>query len=375
MLKNCFGLIYAGEQNLNLVELISQRSVAALPVGGRYRAIDFQLSNLINSGIRNVGVITQRNYHSLMDHLGAGKEWDLSRKNDGLFVLPPFDTVGNHGEYRGLCDAVKGAMGYIRRSSQQFCLLSGSYTLYNRTYNDMYKFHMDMGADVTVLYNKEPDNQELSDRFKDVRLHMGMDGRVSDIEFCPMTTNSPYCGMDVYLIRKDLLEYLVEDVTSRGKYNFVTDVLMANLHRLKVYGYEHDGYVGRLHNIRSYFKLNQDMLNMDVQASLFYTGNPVSTKIKDEVPAKYGRSAKVSNSLIANGCVIEGTVEDSILFRGVYVGRGTTIKGSIIMQDSEIFQNCTLEDVVLDKKVHIRSGRRLVGDKNYPVIIKKGAIV
>ncbi len=375
MLKNCFGLIYAGEQNLNLVELISKRSVAALPVGGRYRAIDFVLSNLINSGIRNVGVITQRNYHSLMDHLGAGKEWDLSRKNDGLFVLPPFDNMHSHGEYRGLCDAVKSAMGYIRRSSQQYCLLSGSYTIYNRAYNDMFKYHMDMGADVTVLYNKEPDTQELSGRFKDVRLHMGMDGKVSDIEFCPTTTTSPYCGMDIYLIRKDLLEYLVEDVTARGKYNFVTDVLMANLGRLKIYGYKHDGYVGRLHNIRSYFKLNQDMLDMDVQASLFYTGNSVYTKIKDEVPAKYGAGAKVKNSLIANGCVIEGNVEDSILFRGVYVGRGTTIKGSIIMQDSEIFQNCMLEDVVLDKKVHIRSGRRLIGDKNYPVIIKKGAIV
>ncbi len=375
MLKNCFGLIYAGEQNLNLVELISQRSVAALPVGGRYRAIDFILSNLVNSGIRNVGVITQRNYSSLMDHLGAGKEWDLSRKNDGLFVLPPFDTVGNRGDYRGLCDAIKNAMGYIRRSSQQFVALSGSYTLYNSTYNDMFKYHMDMGADITVLYNKDLEKDDLSDRFKDVRLHMGADGRVSDIEFCPTTTTSPYCGMDMYIIRKDLLEYLVEDVTSRGKYNFVTDVLMANLGRLKVYGYRHDGYVGRLHNIRSYFKLNQDMLNLDVQASLFYTGNPISTKIKDEVPAKYGRGVKVSNSLIANGCIIEGNVEDSILFRGVYVGRGTTIKGSIIMQESEVFQNCVLEDVVLDKRVHIRSGRRLIGDKNYPVIIKKGAIV
>ena len=375
MLNNVFGLIYAGEQNINLIEIAAKRAIGALPIGGRYRVIDFQLSNMVNSGIRNVGVVAQKNYHSLMDHLGSGKEWDLSRKNDGLFILPPFDTMENSGSFRGLCDAVKNAMNYIHRTSQQYCLLTGSYTIYNTTYNDMVRYHLDNNADITILYNEETKVDANGDKFKDLRLYFDEDGRVRDMEFNSMMPSSPYVGMDAYIIRKDLLEYLVEDTLARGKYDFVVDVLVPNIERLKIFGYKHDGYVGRLHSVASYFALNMDLLDHDVQRQLFHTGHPVYTKIKDEVPAKYGSGAKVKNSLIANGCIIEGTVENSILFRSVYVGKETTIKNSIVMQDSEIYQNCWLENAILDKKVHIRSGRRLIGNENYPVIIKKGAIV
>jgi len=376
MNNDVFGLIYAGEQNMNLIELVSKRAVGALPIGGRYRAIDFIISNMVNSGIRNVGVIAQKNYHSLMDHLGSGKEWDLNRKNDGLFILPPFDTQENLGSYRGLCDAIKNSMNYIRRTSQQYCLLTGSYTIYNMTYDDAFKFHLDKNADITVIYNTDKGAMD-SDRFKEMRIYMDDDQRVQDMEFDSMLPSAATesIGMDAYLIRKDLLEYLVEDAIARGKYNFVADVLIPNLKRLKIYGYHHEGYVGRLTSVATYFKLNKDMLDPDVQRQLFHTGHPVYTKIKDEVPAKYGEAAVVKNSLIANGCVIEGTVENSVLFRSVYVGKGTTIRNSIVMQDSQVYQNCWLEDAILDKKVQVRSGRRLIGSESYPVIIKKGAIV
>lgn len=375
MIRDAFGLVYAGEQNINLRELVYLRTVGALPVGGRYRAIDFVLSNMVNSGIRNIGIIAQRAYHSLMDHLGSGKEWDLSRKNDGLFILPPFSSSENMGTYRGVVDAIKGVMGYVRRSKQQYCIFSGSFTIYNRTYDDVLHYHIDSGADITVLYNEEEEDFFRGERFNDVRLHLNDEGRLIDLEINSPLSDSKLVGMDTYIIRKELLEYLVEDCASRGKYNFVSDLLMGNVNRLKIMGYKHEGYVGRLHSVASYYKINMDFLDVDVQRDLFYSENQIYTKIKDEVPAKYSKTSNVKNSLIANGCIIEGEVENSLLFRSVYVGKGAKIKNSIIMQDSEVYNNANLEYVILDKSVNIRQGRRLVGDQVFPVIIRKGAIV
>lgn len=375
MAKNVFGLIYAGENNMNLRDLVYMRALGALPLGGKYRAIDFQLSNMVNSGIRNIGVITQKNYHSLMDHLGSGKEWDLSRKNDGLFVLPPFDTYQNTGQYRGYVDAIKNVMAYVRRAKQQYCLLTGSYTICNAVYDDMIREHLATGADITLLYNVMPRLEPEENMFKDIRMEVDETGRVIDMEINSRAPKYSKAGMDIYLIRKDLLEYLVEEAASRGKSSFVRDVLIANLNRLNIRGVEHKGYVGRLHSVASYFQMNMDFLKADVQKELFYTENPILTKIKDEVPAKYGSSASVKNSLVANGCIIEGTVENSVLFRGVRVEPGSVIKNSIVMQDSEIYQNSYLENVILDKQVHIRTGKRLIGSDGFPVIIRKGAVV
>ncbi|MEG1991158.1 MAG: glucose-1-phosphate adenylyltransferase subunit GlgD, partial [Christensenella sp.] len=275
MLRNTFGLIYAGEQNINLRELVYLRTVGALPVGGRYRAIDFILSNMVNSGIRNIGVIAQRSYHSLMDHLGSGKEWDLSSKNDGLFILPPFSSAENMGTYRGVVDAIKGVMSYITRTKQQYCILSGSYTIFNRTFDDLIEYHMESGADITMLYNEETDEIFKGERYNDVRLHLGDNGRVTDLEINSTASDSQKVGMDTYVMRKDLLEYLVEDCMSRGKYNFVSDLLMGNLNRIKINGFEHKGYVGRLHSVASYYKINMDFLNKEIQDSLFYSENQI----------------------------------------------------------------------------------------------------
>lgn len=375
MARDAFGLIYAGEQNVNLRELVYARSVGALPIGGRYRAIDFILSSMVNSGVRNVGVIAQRNYHSMMDHLGSGKEWDLSRKNDGLFILPPFYTVENNGSYRGMVDAIKGVMSYIRRSTQKYCILSGSYTIFNTVFDDALDFHVQNNADVTLLYSVETNRFFTGERFKDVRLHLDDAGKITDMELNSEMSSSKNVGMDVYILRKDLLEYLVEDCVSHGKYLFITDLLMHNLSRLNYFGFQHSGYVGRLHSVASYYKLNMDMLRPEVQKDLFYSGNNIYTKIKDEAPAKYMHDSKIQNSLVANGCIVEGEVEDSVLFRSVNIARGAKIKNCIIMQDSEIAQDVNLEHVIIDKRVQIRPGRRLIGDSEFPVIIRKGAIL
>ncbi len=375
MIRNTFGLIFAGEQNMNLRELVYLRSVGALPVGGRYRAIDFMLSNMVHAGIRNIGVIAQRSYHSLMDHLGSGKEWDLSRKNDGLFILPPFSGHENMGIYRGVNDAIKGAMNYINRSKQQYCIFSGSFTIYNVDFEKVIQQHVDSNADITVLYNEEEIDEFKGERYCDVRLHMNDDNRIIDLEIDPTVTGSKKVAMDTYILRKDLLEYLIEDCISRGRYDFVSDLIMSNIKRLKILGCKHEGYVGRLHSVAAFYKLNMDFLNVDIQKEMFYGENEIYTKIKDEVPAKYTTNANVKNSLIANGCVIEGEVENSVLSRGVYVGKGAKIRNSIIMQNSEVNQNADLEYVILDKSVNIRQGRKLIGNEVFPVIIRKGAIV
>ncbi len=375
MQRNVFGLIFAGEENINLRELVHLRSVGALPIGGRYRVIDFLLSNMVNGGIRNVGVIPRKNYQSLMDHLGSGKEWDLSRKNDGLFILPPYDTYENTGSYKGMIDAIKGATAYIRRASQDYCLLSGSHTIFNRPFDEMFAAHMESGADITIMYYEEKVPTAESERFADVRLTSDWNGRISDIQFNSKLSTNSKVGMDVYLIKKDLLEYLVDEAITRGKYNFVKDIVMDNLKRLKVMGYEHKGYVARITSISSYFKTNMDFLKYNVQQELFLTENNIYTKVKDESPAKYGKDANVKNSLVASGCIIEGEVENSVLFRGVYVAKGAKIKNSIIMQDSEIYENTQLTNVILDKRVNVRQNATLMGSRDYPVIIPKGATV
>lgn len=372
MRKNVFGIIYAGEENLNLRELVNLRSVGALPVGARYRAIDFILSNLVNSGIRNIGVIPKKNYHSLMDHLGSGKEWDLNRKSNGLIIIPPYDTQENTGSYNGLADTLKGADAYIRRAPQTHCLLAASCNVHNDTYNKMYDFHMETGADITVLYNRV-DESATNSSVDDIRLELDSSGRVINMSLNNKSHDK--MGMGVYLVRKDLLQYLVADAAIRGKYNLTTDILMHKLSSLKIFGFEHTGYVGRINSVASYYKINMDFLKPEVQKDLFYTGKNVYTKIKDEMPTHYGENATVKNSLLGSGCVIEGTVENSILFRGVYVAKGVTVKNSIIMQSSEIYDNSTLDNVILDKKVNVRPNSVLAGSQQYPVLIPKGANV
>ena len=225
MTSNAFGLIYTGENNPRLRDLTLSRAVAAVPFGGRYRCIDFILSDLVNTGVTCVGLIAQKNYHSLMDHLGAGKEWDLHRKREGLFILPPFMTKENTGLYRGTIDALRSCLGYVRRCTQQYVILTGSHTIFNTTFDGMFEQHVRSGADITILYNEETrfDPEEQSD---DLRLLLEADGRVSAMELNPYRPRSELRSCDVMIMDKLLLEYLVEEAYSRGEYDFIRDVLL-----------------------------------------------------------------------------------------------------------------------------------------------------
>ena len=374
MTNNAFGLIYTGEANARLRELTFSRSVEAVPFGGRYRVIDFLLSDMVNTGISNVGLITQRNYHSLMDHLGSGKEWDLHRKRDGLFILPPFVTKDNTGMYRGTVDAIRSVLGYVRRSTQRYVILTGSHTLYNTTYDAMLRQHIETGAEITIMYNVEREFNR-ADQFDDLRLTMDETGRVTDLSLDPYFPTSSFRGCDAYIMEKERLEYLVEEAASHGEYDFMRDVLVKNVKKCRIYGWRYDGYVARLDSVSTFYKHNMELLDPAIRMDLFNPRTPIYTKVKDEVPAKYTDTGRVRNSIVADGCIIEGEVENSVLFRGVHVCKGAVVRDSIIMQACYVGENSTLSNVVMDKGVLILNGRNISGYKTYPVIIRKGTTV
>jgi glucose-1-phosphate adenylyltransferase len=374
-MKDVFGMIYTSdESDVRLRDLTRSRSIAAMPIGGRYRVIDVLLSNMVHSQITNVGLITQRNYHSLMDHLESGKAWDLNRKRDGLFILPPYVTRGNTGSYSGMLDAIRSNLGYVRRSAQRYALISGSSTVFNMKFDDMMKKHLETGADITILYNVPAEGELVSDAER-THLKMDEDGRVVDIEVSPHLHSYPNVSMDVYIMDKALLTYLVEVSAAHYRTDFVRDVLLKQLSELKVYGYRYDGYVSRIESISSYYKLNMDMLSEEIRTPLLYRPNPVYTKVKDEVPARYEANAKAVNSLVADGCIIEGTVENSVLFRGVRVGKGAVVKDCILMQGVEVQDGAQLSNVISDKDAFIKRDRRIVGQESYPVVIEKNAVI
>ncbi|MGI6162055.1 MAG: glucose-1-phosphate adenylyltransferase subunit GlgD [Christensenellales bacterium] len=375
MIKEAFGLIYTGENTFRLRELTNSRSVAAVPFGGRYRIIDFMMSNLVNSGVRSVGLICQRNYHSLMDHLGSGKEWDLHRKRDGLFINPPFVTKDNTGNYRGTADAIMGVMGFIRRNTQRYCIMMGSHTVYNSTFNELLKFHKEKRADITIMYNFEPDQKYYDELYEDVHLFTREDGRVYDMEINPAHASSARLGMDVFIIDKELLEYLVQDSIARANYDFMRDIVLKRLDELRVYGFEYKGHVARIDSVLTYYKHSMQLLEEKVRQELFFRDGSIFTKVKDEVPARYGENALAKNSMLADGCIIEGEIENCMLFRGVHVAKGAKIKNSILMQESVVQENAVLNHVILDKNVLIKRDRVLVGQEDFPVIIRKNAIV
>jgi glucose-1-phosphate adenylyltransferase len=373
-MRDTMGIIYTGDSNVSLQELTLRRSIAALPFGGRYRVIDFTLSNMINSGIINVGLITQNNYHSLMDHLDSGKQWDLNRKSGGLFILPPYVSHDNTGWYRGEVEALHSNMSYIRRSPQKHVIISGSSMVCNLTYKDAMEFHRDNMADITVIYkeDKKATTEELS---RHTLIRTDEYNRIWDVEVKPATPMSDKVSMEMYLLDKRLLEYLVEECAARGQYDFNKDILIKNIHRLRILGYPYDGYLAKIDSVKSYFKHNLELFDKDNFNELFRNAGPIYTKVKDEVPAKYGEKAVIENSLVADGCIIEGHVTNCVLFRGVKIGEGAIVKNSIIMQDTEVQEKAVLENVILDKEVILHKGRQLIGQESYPVVIRKKVVI
>ena len=367
--KNVLGIIFSNAYDEVLPQLTALRTMGSVPFAGRYRLIDFPLSNMVNAGISKVGVITKSNYRSLMDHIGTGKPWDLSRKREGMTLLPPF-SFANLGVPAGKADALYGSISYISDSNKDYVLLTDCNIICNMDYEDMIKAHIAKNADITLAYAKGvppmiPDACEFE---------LGENGRVLSDTLIECYTGEANYSLKTMIIGRTLLERLLHEAHSARIDDFET-ILGNNVNHLNVYGYEVKGYVKVLESLQSYYDASMEILKSENRKQLFVAERPFLTKVRDQVPAFYGMESKVSNSLIADGCKIEGEVENSILFRGVTVAKGAKVKNAIIMQDSFVGENASVESVILDKKVIVKPGKKLCGDSSYPVYVGKGIVI
>lgn len=372
-MNNAFSIVYAKQGEPQLRELIELRSTAALPIAGRYRMIDVLLSNLTNSGIRSVGVITQRNYQSLMGHLGSGKEWDLSKKSGGLKILPPYDLSTGSELYRGFPDALLAKRDFIEHQRWRYCLLMATDQVYRQDFNQLMERHLESGADVTVLYSR--DARLMADDSGSTTF-LELDGSRVRSVLANSTGRDDCCAnLRVCLMDKDLLMRLVEDTCADGRYDFDMDVLKLAVEHLKVMAVEHEGYVGRVSSVQSYFELNQDMLDKEIRYEMFNPNFPVYTKTMDAPPTRFSRGCDVEHSLFGNGCDIRGHVKDSIVFRGVQIDSAADVENCIIMQNTRVGAGAKLRNVIIDKDVLIKPGARCIAAPYDPTVLRKRSVV
>ncbi len=369
-MNDTLAIIMAGENSLEIGEITRSRSIGAVPVGARYRTIDFVLSNVVNSRIERVGVPTQNYYRSLMDHLGSGSAWDLNRKRYGLLVLPPY--LGKSSDEMGDIDILNGIRDYLAASDHRYVLLTGSDLIFNTTFDELAQFHKEKHADITVMYNTVASGERFDHH---VELKVDEDGRITDVGVNSARQKAQKVSMGVMYMEKAFLEYQIDRCIAHGKHDFVKDVLMHEKRRAKIYGFEYSGYVGRIHDINSYFKCNMDLLNPEISSKLFDAPQKIYTKVKDQVPTLYGERAQVKNSIVADGCIINGTVENSIIFRGVQIEKGAVVKNSIVMQNTCVGASARVEHTILDKSVTIRRDKTLIGQESFPVVVGKNVVI
>ncbi|MGN1134451.1 MAG: glucose-1-phosphate adenylyltransferase subunit GlgD [Oscillospiraceae bacterium] len=369
---NVMGLIFANMHDTTISDITAKRTMGSVLVGGRYRLIDFPISNMVNSGISEVGVITKSNYQSLLDHLGSGREWDLSRKKGGLYIIPPFGNVDSK-LYRGRIEALNGAMGFIKHSLSEYVVMADCDVITNMDFKPIVQQHIDTGADITVVthtgvyYNEDIKNSTV--------LSTDEDNNVTSVLINPDLSGNCTTSLNIFVMRKDFLIDLIKDDTARGIVSFERDVLQAKCTELKIKTYEYSNYFSKITNLSSYFKANMELLNPENSKLLYLPKRPIYTKVSDNAPAKYDLNCKVNNSLIADGCIIEGEVENSVLFRGVKVGKGAKVKNCILMQGTTVGDNAEVNYIITDKNVVVADQHILTSTPEYPMYVGKGASV
>ena len=366
------GIIFTNIHDINVPELVRIRTMGSIPFAGRYRLIDFPLSNLVNSGIDTVGIITKNNYQSLMDHVGSGKDWDLARKDGGLIFLPPFSDLGNDSIYNSRLEALKGAINFIERADEDYVVMTDCDNIARLNFNDIIEYHIRNRADITLVY-KETMTKDISEEaVTSLQLN---DNRVVGLEYkIPEHNKKINVFTNIFILKKSLLQSIVLDAIARNKHRFTTDVIVNNLKSMNIIGYKHEGFYAGITSLQAYYDSSMAILNPDINHELF-GDRSVFTKIRDSAPTKYGNNAVCKNSMVADGCIIEGHIENSIIFRNVKVARGAVIKNSIVMQDTVIGENAMLNCIITDKNVVIRDKKILSGSENHPFYISKGIMI
>ncbi len=368
---NVMGIVFPNAHDHLMGEMTESRSMGSLPFCGRYRIIDFSLSNLVNAGVSKVGIVTKNNYQSLMDHIGTGKAWDLDRKSGGLYFLPPYSNT-DAKVYKGHVDGLFGAMTFLGNSSEEYVVMCDGDIITNFDLSDMIKHHIKSGADITIAYKKGvmPQNRQ------DVMAFELSGDKVTDIKFSATDTADSCVSLDITIMSRELLIEIVKEGYEHNFTSIARDVYQRGLSKLDIRGYEVTEYAAIMDSPVTYAKVTADVLSKpEIRRQLFCKERPVFTKTRDDMPTIYGLDSEVKNSLIADGCVIEGTVKNSVLFRGVKIGKGAIVENCIVMQDSSIEANSDLQYVTLDKKVTVTQGRTLRGTETYPIYVRKKAEV
>ncbi len=370
---NAMGVIFPNSYDNLIPQMISKRTMASIPFAGRYRMVDFILSSMTNSGIDNVSIIVKRNYRSLMDHLGSGREWDLVRKRGGLNMVPPYAEAGTK-MYRGRVEALATIMEYLKDQKEKYVVLSDSNLAMCFDFNALLDAHVASGADVTMVYQRTPVPTNL--KGDSYTYTIRMDGtRVTELLSNDCRPGVQNLSMNIYVMERETLIQTVQDATVRDLAYFERDILARNLELLNVQAYEYTGYVARISDMRSYFEENMRLLENGNLDALFGNKNSIHTKIRDDAPTRYAMDCKVSNSIVADGCIIEGEVENCVLFRGVRVKKGAKVKNCVLMQDTVVESGAMTEYVITDKNVRITSDKQLNGTATFPVYVEKGQIV
>ncbi len=372
MANNVMGIINLTENEEKLQDLTIHRPIAALPFASRYRVIDFVISNMVNSGIQRVAIFTKNKFRSLQDHLGPGKYWNLDRKRDGLYMLHPMIDYSNTVRRYGDLQTFKDNLDFLRLSRQKYVIISRSYVINNINLKSAIKFHKKSGADITIIGKPIESGQVASQYIGLDRLEVDENNNVTGVGLNFGSKNSFTLSLEMYIMRKDLLVEIITDAYTKGQQSFLKQAVFDYMSDLKVNAYTYDQPAYFINSISNYYKANMDLLNRDSFKALFKEPNRIYTKIKDEPSTMYGSTSCVTNSIVANGCIIEGTVENSIVFRGVHVHKGAIVRNSIIMQTTEIGETAHLNYVITDKTVKIAEKKVLMGDGGVPFVIKKG---
>lgn len=375
MAHDVMGIINLTENEEKIQDLVINRPIAAIPFGGRYRVIDFTISNMVNSGIRKVAIFTRNKFRSLQDHLGSGKYWSLDRKRDGLFMLHPMVDYTNTVRRYGDLQTFKDNLGFVQHSRQEYVMICRSYNLMNLDLQLAIDYHRETNADVTIIGKRLKDSRESSQYIGLDSLEVDQNGYVKGVGVNFGAKKDVMLSMETYILKRDLLVEIITDAYERGQRAFLKQAVFDYMDNLKVNVYQYDGPSHFINSISNYYQASMDMLDRTAFNTLFEGFGRIYTKIKDEPSSLYSPTSCVTNSIVANGCMIEGTVENSILFRGVHIKRGAIVRNSIVMQESTIGETAHLNYVITDKQVAIADKKILMGDGGVPFVIKKGQMV
>lgn len=371
-MNNMFSaIVFSDTYEDTVSELTKVRTHASIPFAGRFRTVDFILSSLVNANVSNVAIINKKNYASLEDHLEGGRYWDLNHRNSGLKMLSPFFKTDNNNEAfmaRGRLDALRSVQVHIKSIKEDYVVLTNANLVANIDFEDVFDAHLKSGADITAVYSKQP-SMSASDLIFDVDAN----SKINEITYSDANGNDNNVALSVYVMKRDLLIDIIRVADAHDYYDFEKYVLVRGTEVYNIAGYEHNGFAKVIRTVKDYYETSMQMLDCAVREQIFMQSRPIVTKPKDSVPTLYQYNAKVENSIIADGCRIDGTVKNSIIFRNVTVETGAVIEDSVIMQNCVIKRDSKLKCVVIDKNCTVNEDKKLCGDKYYPYVIEKGS--